>query len=431
MREAIGSWPALRLDANGVWTVDEAIERIHGARGERPRARRAAVRDAARARRGAQARVDADRGRRVDHRARRRARRGRGARACDAVNVKLASCGGVERARAAIRTAGESGIAAYLSSTFDGPWGISAALQLAAGETFQLACGLATLELFDSPLAELLKPARGGLHAGAGRARARDRGRRRPALRGARPGTSRSSAATASGSSSCGACPAAADRPRTRRRGSRRRHPPAAPRRTARRARRRCSSTGTSSSREPVPDRRHDALAEARSRSRRARAGSCERRPGAGRRTSSGDWVAKTGCASQRSTTSSIGCVSIHVGELLVGRARARPASSTPALTPTSTSAGQRSGSASARVEHDPPAHRVPDRHHARLGAARRAVEKNARIAFSRAARRQAAQASPRCMNPGRRRASASPCDQSTAPTHRCRRWPTSWCGAG
>ena len=85
------------------------------------------------------------------------------ARACDAVNVKLASCGGVERARAAIRTAGESGIAAYLSSTFDGPWGISAALQLAAGETFQLACGLATLELFDSPLGGLLKPARGGL----------------------------------------------------------------------------------------------------------------------------------------------------------------------------------------------------------------------------------------------------------------------------
>ena len=75
------------------------------------------------------------------------------ARACDAVNVKLASCGGVERARAAIRTAGEAGIAAYLSSTFDGPWGISAALQLAAGETLPLACGLATLELFDSPLA--------------------------------------------------------------------------------------------------------------------------------------------------------------------------------------------------------------------------------------------------------------------------------------
>ena len=85
------------------------------------------------------------------------------AEACDAVNVKLASCGGVGRARDAIRAAGEAGMAAYLSSTFDGPWGISAALQLAAGETFQLACGLATLELFDSPLAELLPAPRGGL----------------------------------------------------------------------------------------------------------------------------------------------------------------------------------------------------------------------------------------------------------------------------
>ena len=91
------------------------------------------------------------------------------------MNVKLASCGGVERARATIRTAGESGIAAYLSSTFDGPWGISAALQLAAGETFQLACGLATLELFESPLAKLVPPARGGLHAGAAGTGARRR----------------------------------------------------------------------------------------------------------------------------------------------------------------------------------------------------------------------------------------------------------------
>ena len=73
--------------------------------------------------------------------------------ACDAVNVKLASCGGVGARGTRSATAGDTGIAAFLSSTFDGPWGISAALQLAAGETFQLACGLATLELFDSPLA--------------------------------------------------------------------------------------------------------------------------------------------------------------------------------------------------------------------------------------------------------------------------------------
>ena len=162
MREAIGSWPALRLDANGVWTVDEAVERIGALEPndlelvEQPCAtlpELAEVRSRCRRRSPPTSRSPAP--------TTSAPRPPRGA--CDAVNVKLASCGGVERARAAIRTAGESGIAAYLSSTFDGPWGISAALQLAAGETFQLACGLATLELFDSPLAALLKPARGGL----------------------------------------------------------------------------------------------------------------------------------------------------------------------------------------------------------------------------------------------------------------------------
>ncbi len=162
VRQAIGSWPALRLDANGVWTVDEAVERIGALEPndlelvEQPCA---TLPELAEVRRRVSTPIAADESITGPDDVRAAAAAG----ACDAVNVKLASCGGVERARAAIRTAGESGIAAYLSSTFDGPWGISAALQLAAGETFQLACGLATLELFDSPLAALLKPARGGL----------------------------------------------------------------------------------------------------------------------------------------------------------------------------------------------------------------------------------------------------------------------------
>jgi O-succinylbenzoate synthase len=162
VREAIGSWPALRLDANGVWTVDEAIEHIRALESndlelvEQPCA---TLPELAEVRKRVSTPIAADESITGPDDVRAAA----AARACDAVNVKLASCGGIERARAAIRTAGESGIAAYLSSTFDGPWGISAALQLAGGETFQLACGLATLELFDSPLARLLKPARGGL----------------------------------------------------------------------------------------------------------------------------------------------------------------------------------------------------------------------------------------------------------------------------
>jgi L-Ala-D/L-Glu epimerase len=162
VREAIGSWPALRLDANGSWTVDEAVERITALEAndlelvEQPCA---TLPELAQVRKRVSTQIAADESITGPDDVRAAAAE----RACDAVNVKLASCGGIERARAAIRTAGEAGIAAYLSSTFDGPWGISAALQLAGGETFQLACGLATLELFDSPLAKVVPTARGGL----------------------------------------------------------------------------------------------------------------------------------------------------------------------------------------------------------------------------------------------------------------------------
>jgi len=162
VRAAIGSWPALRLDANGVWSVDEAIAHIGALERhdielvEQPCA---TLPELAEVRQGVSTPIAADESITGPDDVRSAA----AAQACDAVNVKLASCGGIERARATIRTAGEAGMAAYLSSTLDGPWGISAALQLAAGETFQLACGLATLELFDSPLAQLVPPARGGL----------------------------------------------------------------------------------------------------------------------------------------------------------------------------------------------------------------------------------------------------------------------------
>jgi L-alanine-DL-glutamate epimerase-like enolase superfamily enzyme len=81
------------------------------------------------------------------------------------VNIKLAASGGFESAREALRAAGELGIEPFLSSTLDGPWGIAAALQLAAAERLSLACGLATLELFDAKLARAIPPPRAGLLA--------------------------------------------------------------------------------------------------------------------------------------------------------------------------------------------------------------------------------------------------------------------------
>src|SRR5205085_2704829 len=66
-------------------------------------------------------------------------------------------------ARSAIAAARELGLEPYLSSTLDGPWGIAAALQLAASERLSLACGLATLELFDAELARVLPGPQKGL----------------------------------------------------------------------------------------------------------------------------------------------------------------------------------------------------------------------------------------------------------------------------
>jgi len=62
-----------------------------------------------------------------------------------------------------VREAERRGLRPYLSSTLDGPWGIAAALQLAASERVSLACGLATLELFDAPIARALPAPHNGL----------------------------------------------------------------------------------------------------------------------------------------------------------------------------------------------------------------------------------------------------------------------------
>ena len=288
--------------------------------------------------------------------------------ACDAVNVKLASCGGVGRARAAIRARGRRRAwRPFLSSTFDGPWGISAALQLArrgdlparvrAGDAraVRLAARRAAAAAARRPDA--------GAAAGPGWASwpptttcsPRCSSRKRP-----------SSAATASGCSSCGACPA----PGIVRDGAarqQRRHPRGRPRRTSRRARRRCTAPASSSAGSRVPDRRASrpgprCAAAPRARRVVRRAGRALRRDelrAAG--------VANTGWRSQRSTTASIGERSIQSASSSSAARARRPGRRCPALTPTSTSA----------------------RHRVRLGRARRAARAG-RPSSSRPARRRA-----------------------------------------
>jgi o-succinylbenzoate synthase len=164
VREAIGPWPALRVDANGAWSVDEALASIELLRHHdlelveqpcRTLEQLAAVRRAA----GVPVAADEPIAGADDVRA------AAAAEACDVVNVKLAPSGGFEAARATIAAARESGLEPYLSSTLDGPWGIAAALQLAASERLSLACGLATLELFDAALARAIPAPRAGLLA--------------------------------------------------------------------------------------------------------------------------------------------------------------------------------------------------------------------------------------------------------------------------
>ena len=164
VREAIGPWPALRIDANGAWSVGQAVEAITALEPfdlqlvEQPCR---TLEEMAEVRHAVGVPVAADESVATTDDVRAAA----AGEACDTVNVKLAAAGGFGPAREMLRAAAGSGLSAFLSSTLDGPWGIAAALQLAASENLSLACGLATLELFDASLARALPPPVQGLMA--------------------------------------------------------------------------------------------------------------------------------------------------------------------------------------------------------------------------------------------------------------------------
>ncbi len=72
-------------------------------------------------------------------------------RACDAVCLKIGRCGGISGVLDAARRARAVGYEVYLASTYDGPLGIAAALHAAVAVKPDRPCGLATLALFDRP----------------------------------------------------------------------------------------------------------------------------------------------------------------------------------------------------------------------------------------------------------------------------------------
>jgi len=161
VREAVGPWPALRVDANRAWSVEEAVTCIRALEDydlefvEQPCR---SLEDLRQVRGRVSTPIAAD----ESVASVRAVRRAIDMEACDVVNVKLASAGGFKAAREALRLARANGLGAFLSSTMDGPWGIAAALQLASSEDLQLACGLATLDLFEAPVARALPAPRNG-----------------------------------------------------------------------------------------------------------------------------------------------------------------------------------------------------------------------------------------------------------------------------
>jgi o-succinylbenzoate synthase len=162
VRRVVGPWPALRLDANAAWDVDEAVAAIrtieeHDLEFVEQPCR--TLEELAQVRERVSVPIAADEPVTTADDVNAAAEAG----ACDVVNVKLATSGGFQAAREALRAASEKGLGAFLSSSLDGPWTIAAALQLAASERLRLACGLATLDFFDARIARALPGPSGGV----------------------------------------------------------------------------------------------------------------------------------------------------------------------------------------------------------------------------------------------------------------------------
>jgi L-alanine-DL-glutamate epimerase-like enolase superfamily enzyme len=164
VRAAAGPDMAIRIDANGAWSVQEAVAALRAFEPvgielcEEPAPGLDAVAEVC-AQTPVAVAIDETA---IDPRA-------LDQRVCDAVCLKLARCGGISGVIDAAARARVAGYEVYLASTLDGPLGIAAALHAAAVVRPDRPCGLATLGLFadrGDPL-----PARGGriaTPAGAG-----------------------------------------------------------------------------------------------------------------------------------------------------------------------------------------------------------------------------------------------------------------------
>lgn len=147
VRAAAGAEIALRLDANGAWTVEEAIRAIEALAPaglelvEEPTHGLHAIREV---RERVSTRIAIDETA-AEHGA-------LGAGVADAVCLKIGRCGGISGLLAAATLVRASGAEPYVASTLDGPLGVAAALHAVAALASRgpvPPCGLATLGMFE------------------------------------------------------------------------------------------------------------------------------------------------------------------------------------------------------------------------------------------------------------------------------------------
>ncbi len=144
VRAVLGPNRAIRLDANGAWSVEEAVANLRALEAVGIEMCEEPVRGLEQTRQVAAAVASVPIA--LDETA-----SATGAlenRVCRAVCLKIAACGGITGLLDAARAARASGYEVYLASTLDGPLGIAAALHAAAAIQPDRPCGLATLGLF-------------------------------------------------------------------------------------------------------------------------------------------------------------------------------------------------------------------------------------------------------------------------------------------
>jgi o-succinylbenzoate synthase len=157
VRAAVGPDVAIRIDANGAWTVEQALaalealapvgielceEPTHGIEGLR------AVREATEIPIA------------MDETARDPAAAASGA--CDAVCLRIGAHGGISGVLQVAAAARAAGSDVYLASSWDGPAGVAGAVHAAAALGVTRPCGLATLAMFEN-LDDPLPPADGAI----------------------------------------------------------------------------------------------------------------------------------------------------------------------------------------------------------------------------------------------------------------------------